>query len=164
MLTRWYVPNLPSSFTLMDQIQKQVDEMFANPTSGLFQDLMTGRFSPFEAAPRLYLKKDEHGQHLFAELPGVDAKDLKVQVEDDVLSISAVREVAAPEGYVARRSERSAYTIDKRIRLPFRVDSSKVSAELKNGVLSVSLPRRAEEAPRTIAIQTASAPAQPKQE
>ena len=164
MLTRWYVPNLPSSFTLMDQLQKQVDEIFANPASGLFQDLMTGRFSPFEAAPRLFLKKDEHGHQLYAELPGVAAKDLKLQVEEDILSISAVRSVEVPEGFVARRTERAAYTIDKRIRLPYRVDASQVSAEFRNGVLSVRLPRRADDEPRTITIRTPEELPTPKAE
>jgi HSP20 family protein len=89
-----------------------------------------------------------------AELPGVKKEDVKVGIEDGVLSISGERkfeEETKKENYL--RVERSYGAFTRSFTLPTRVDSSKVAAEFKDGLLQVTLPKRKEAKPKGIEVK-----------
>jgi HSP20 family protein len=101
------------------------------------------------------LNVSEDGESIFvrAELPGVNAKDLKISVHDNNLLIEGERKIAAEGGGVSyHRREREAGTFQRIISLPTRVDAGKVTAVCKNGVLTVALPKAAEAKPRQISV------------
>ncbi len=77
-----------------------------------------------------------------ADLPGVDKKDIKIDVRDNVLEISAQRKIEKEEkedGFL--RHERRFSQFYRAIRLPAPVDKSKAKASFNNGVLEITLPK-----------------------
>jgi HSP20 family protein len=77
-----------------------------------------------------------------ADLPGVDKKDIKIDVRDNVLEISAQRKTEKEEkegGFL--RHERRFNQFYRAIRLPALVDKSKAKASFNNGVLEITLPK-----------------------
>jgi HSP20 family protein len=99
---------------------------------------------------------DNHDLVVKAELPDMTREDIEVTVENNVLTLKGTKKFA---GDVTedqfRRIERSYGTFSRSFTLPTTVDASKVSAEYKNGVLTVKLPFREEAKPRTINIEAA---------
>jgi HSP20 family protein len=90
------------------------------------------------------------------ELPGVAPEAIEVALENDLLAIRAERGQAAPrEGEIAHRRERPWGRIERRVELPYRVDSSRVDARYEHGVLEVKLPRAVEDKPKVIEIRVA---------
>ena len=90
---------------------------------------------------------------LKAELPGIDPKDVEVRVEDNTLYLKGERKF---EKEVKEENlhhvERSYGAFNRTFALPGSIDSEKVQAEYKNGVLTLSMPKREEAKPKTIKI------------
>jgi HSP20 family protein len=89
-----------------------------------------------------------------AELPGVKKEEVKVGIEDGVLSISGehkFEEETRKENYL--RVERSYGAFTRSFTLPTRVDSTRISAEFKDGLLQVTLPKREEAKPKGIEVK-----------
>jgi HSP20 family protein len=87
------------------------------------------------------------------ELPEMKREDIKVTVENSVLTIEGERKVdasIAPEHY--HRIERASGAFRRSFTLPSTVDASRVSAGYQDGVLTVTLPRREDTRPRQIQI------------
>jgi len=89
-----------------------------------------------------------------ADLPGVEEKDLEVTLTGNRLTISGKREAERNEdGTTWYTYERSYGSFSRTFTLPEGVDTDRVDGELKNGVLTVHLPKRAELKPRKISIK-----------
>jgi HSP20 family protein len=91
-----------------------------------------------------------------AELPGMTRDDIEVTVENSTLVLKGTKKFdteVKEENY--RRVERAYGTFHRSFTLPSTVDTSKVSADYKNGVLTVKLPFREEARPRTINVDVA---------
>jgi len=91
-----------------------------------------------------------------AELPGVDAKQVQIALEDGTLKLSgsrAAEELKAGETY--HRQERPHGKFARTFRLPFNAEGDKVSASYKNGILRITVPRAESDKPRKIAISAA---------
>jgi HSP20 family protein len=110
--------------------------------------------------PRLSMLAFDNRYVIECDLPGVTIENVTLQIEDNVLSISGKRTVAASDDNVkVLFNERSASEFSRRIQLARDVDQSAVDAELQNGVLRITIPKRSEVLPRRIEIkrgQTAS--------
>jgi HSP20 family protein len=94
---------------------------------------------------------------LKAELPDVGKEDVSVTVENNTLTLSGERKFdneVKKEHY--HRLERSYGSFSRSFSLPTTVDSAKIAAEFKHGVLTIRLPFREEAKPRSIAIDIAS--------
>ena len=100
----------------------------------------------------VYREKDD--LVIKAELPGVKKKDLDISLEDDILTIKAekTREETTEdaEHYL---TERHFGTFTRRMKLPFPVDSEKISTTFKNGLLEMKLPKSEEAGPKKIEIK-----------
>ena len=89
-----------------------------------------------------------------AELPGVEKKDVKLSVEDRVLLISGHRDQEKEEkGKRYHRVERAYGRFARSFTVPDSVDGQKVTAELKNGMLTVRLPKSEKARPKSIEVQ-----------
>lgn len=97
----------------------------------------------------------DDGLRLYAELPGFEAKDIEITVEDEVLTLRGHREATAPEGYTVHRKERGDLRIARTLRLPWRVDAEGIEATLTNGVLQMTIPKALEARPRKIEVRSA---------
>ena len=100
---------------------------------------------------------EAHDLVLKAELPGMTREDIEVVVENSTLVLKGTKKFNADvkdENY--RRIERTYGTFHRSFTLPNSVDASKVTADYKNGVLTVKLPFREEAKPRTINVEVAA--------
>jgi HSP20 family protein len=92
-----------------------------------------------------------------AELPDMTREDIEVTVEHDTLTLRGTRKLPADvKEEQFRRVERSYGTFNRSFTLPKTVDAAKVTADYKNGVLTVKLPFREESRPRTINVEVAA--------
>ncbi len=88
-----------------------------------------------------------------AELPGIDAADLDINVVNNQLTIKGERKKDKPaEDAVCHRCERGAGAFVRTVSLPFAVESEKVSAGYDKGVLTITLPRNEATKPKRIEI------------
>ena len=104
--------------------------------------------------PRADVVETEDGFDIEAELPGLAAKDVKIEVADGVITISGEKKSEKQEktkGY--HQQERSYGSFCRSFRLPASVDEKQVSASFENGVLRVSLPKQDEAKPRLVEIK-----------
>jgi HSP20 family protein len=91
---------------------------------------------------------------LTAELPGMDAKDIQVSVEGTTVTIGGERKIDYGNGDTSsHRLERQSGRFRRAFELPVAVDSAKVEAMHKNGVLMLRLPKTAEHRPRQVSVQ-----------
>ncbi len=121
-----------------------------------------------DSRPRLMpmdLSRDADRYVLNADLPGIDPSSVDIDVDGQVLSIRAERPAPAADGMTWIARERSTGTFLRRFTLGQNVDTSSISANYENGVLSVVIPVAEKAKPRKIAVQTAAsasaAPAKP---
>jgi HSP20 family protein len=153
MLTR-FVP-FDRTFTLMDEWRRHMDRAlgdldFPSLPAGTFED----PWSLSEATwPRVNVHDTGTSLLFTAEVPGMKDQDLKIQLENDVLTVSGERKTAAPAGYTAHRRERGSASFTRAFTLPCKVDADRVNASLKDGVLSLEMPKVPEAKPRQIAIR-----------
>jgi HSP20 family protein len=91
---------------------------------------------------------------LTAELPGVEIEDLEISINDDVLTLRGNKRIEEIADARYHRRERQCGEFTRTLRLPYRVQDDSVEATLRNGILSLSLPRAEEEMPRKIAVKT----------
>jgi HSP20 family protein len=91
---------------------------------------------------------------LRADLPGLDEKDVSIEVEGDVLTVSGERKAEHEErGEGFHRIERSYGSFRRSLTLPEGVDPQSVSAMFDKGVLEVRIPKPEERKPRRVAIR-----------
>jgi len=92
---------------------------------------------------------------LEAEIAGMDENDLRIETCDDVLTIAGERRLPKFEGYSVHRQERSDVRFSRSFTFPQKIDFEHVSAETKNGILTVRLPKAPESKPRAISVTVA---------
>ena len=104
--------------------------------------------------PLMNLVESEKESVLEMELPGVSKEDLKISLEKDILTIAGERKAQGiPEDAKWIRSESVSGKFQRTIELPHPVDPKAITAELKSGILRVTLPKGEEVRPREIAIR-----------
>ena len=125
----------------------------------LFEDLMpTSRMGEEEHTtgtfyPAVDIYEGENEITLKAELPGIDKKDVHVDINVGVITLRGERKIEKEnkkENY--HRVERSYGIFNRSFTLPTTVDPGKVKANYKDGVLSVTLPRKEEAKPKSIPV------------
>jgi HSP20 family protein len=90
---------------------------------------------------------------LTTELPGIEKEELILEVREDVLRLAGARNIKYDEGCSCHRLERKGLKFDRSLKLPFRIESTKIRADYKDGLLTVSLPRAESDKPKQIAIK-----------
>lgn len=101
------------------------------------------------------LREDDENFVLAAELPGIAPEQLELAAGDDWIELRATRQLGVPEGFELRRRERADYQFGRRFTLPKRIASERVEATLRDGLLTVTLPKHASAGPRTIEVKAA---------
>ena len=92
-------------------------------------------------SPEVDISEDDHGYVLKADLPEMKKDDVRVTVEDGILSVSGERKTEKEDHKKKfHRIERSFGTFRRSFTLPEDADSTKVTAEFRDGVLKVHLP------------------------
>ena len=147
MLTRW--TDFDRSVTAMDEFRRRMDRLF-DEVDGRRLPGYSGQEAPW---PRANLWDTGANLVFTAEVPGLTEKDLKLTVHQDVLALEGERKVQAPEGYSVHRRERVGFRFARSFTLPCAVDMERTAASVKNGVLTVTLPKAPEARPRQIQVR-----------
>jgi HSP20 family protein len=104
--------------------------------------------------PSVDILEKEGNIVLRAELPGMNEKEIELKVEGDTLILKGERKMESEDkksNY--HRIERSYGSFTRSFRLPDTVDSEKIDADYKNGVLTITLPKKPEVKPREIPVK-----------
>jgi HSP20 family protein len=122
--------------------------------SRMFDDRLYRPGESMGWTPACDIYEDEEGVSLRFELAGVEAKDVDIRFENGVLTLRGERKLEKEdkrENY--HRIELGYGTFTRSFSLPGTVDAEKIRAEAKNGVLAVTLPKKAEARPRSIQVK-----------
>jgi HSP20 family protein len=124
-----------------------------------FWDRFFGGRSPAESpwgwTPSVDVSETDGKVQVKAELPGFEAKDIDVDVTDNVLTLSGEKkkeEEQKGERFYCR--ERYAGAFNRSFRLPAGVESDKVDAAFKNGVLTITIPKSEESKQKKIEVKS----------
>jgi len=139
-------------FTLINQFQNDVNRLFdARPggTRGERSAAATGDWVPPVDI------REEAGQYVIhADVPGVEAKDIEVTLENGILTLRGTRaaqDAAAGNGF--KRRERPVGSFYRRFVMPDTADAEGITAQGKNGVLQVVIPKRHKAQARRIQVE-----------
>ncbi|HEY7637149.1 MAG TPA: Hsp20/alpha crystallin family protein [Gemmatimonadales bacterium] len=100
--------------------------------------------------------EDERAVKIVAEIPGVRSEDVKITLENNLLTIRGEKRQEAEEGNErVHRYERSYGSFERTFALPRSVDPDQIQASNENGVLTVTLPKVEKARPREIPVQAA---------
>ena len=102
--------------------------------------------------PLVDIYEDTSGITLKADLPGVSREQLEVQVEGDTLTLQGDVAIDMPEDMEATYADVNTMRYRRSFTLSRELETDKISAEIKNGELTLSMPKRAELQPRKIEI------------
>jgi HSP20 family protein len=138
--------DVAGSATAFEQLRRELDRVFVD-----FERTAPARFE--RGAPQLAVADDGTGYVVRVELPGVAEKDIEISITGNTLSLKAQRKVEAPAGHSAHRTERTGWTLHRSLEFPLQVDTGAASAELKHGVLTVTLPKTKEAQPKQISVK-----------
>jgi HSP20 family protein len=112
------------------------------------------RFAPGPAGwtPPVDLHETADAYVITAEIPGLAREDLDIQLQDTRVTLSGVRRERRSESDEYHRIERGHGAFSRTFQLPLPVDPDRVTADLRNGVLTVTCPKSADAAGRRIRI------------
>jgi len=142
--------NLP--FFDRDNFLTPFDRMFDQMVEAQYPEVTrTVGVKPFQgtAYPKVNVYEYDDKIGIVAEIPGLDKKQLKVEVEENMLTISGDKHtVADDKGAKVLRRELKASSFKRSFELGELLDGDNVSAKFKDGILSVSIPKTEPELPK----------------
>ncbi len=149
-LTRW------EPFRELTSLQDRMNRLFQDAWSGTGlpgaqagqESLVSGSF-----IPPVDVYEDEHNIVLKMEIPGIDQKDLDIRLENNVLTVRGERKLESEEKEENfQRIERRYGGFTRSFTLPNTVDTENVNADYENGVLKITMAKRAEAKPKQIKV------------
>lgn len=148
-LVRW-----SDGFREFAQLQDRINRVFTDAYGRSDEGLMTsGNWVP----PVDIYQNGDHEVVLKAELPDMTREDIDITVDNGTLTIRGEKKFSSEVKEDSfRRIERRYGTFSRSFSLPQTVDTARVGAEYKNGVLTVRLPLREEAKPRQIKVDVAA--------
>ena len=142
MLTRW------DPFREIDSLQRGINRLF-DEAGSTRRDVSDAVW-----VPAVNTLEDKDSFTISCDLPGMEQKDVKVNLDNNVLTISGTRTLENEEkrdNY--QRIECACGTFSRAFTLPRTVDEGKIEANMEKGVLKIRLPKREESKPKQIAIK-----------
>jgi HSP20 family protein len=143
-------------YSLIDQLQK---EFFKSTLRDPFaREAVTEDNSEIAVShwrPAVDIKEEKDRYVIHADLPGVEAKDIEITMENGLLTLKGQRaseKTEDREGY--KRVERVRGTFYRSFSLPDTADAAKVEAKSKDGVLEIVLPKLEKSQPRRITVNS----------
>src|SRR5881392_2497597 len=141
-----------SGFNRLSNLRDELDTFFEMPFWSNF-GRQSQLFSGWSPALDLYQNNDN--VIVRVELPGMRKEDIEISLQDGMLTIGGERKSETGDngaGEKAARTERFTGKFRRSITLPTRVDSNKVNATYKDGLLTVTLPKAEEAKPKQIQV------------
>jgi HSP20 family protein len=142
------------SFPQFHQLRDEVDRLFSNlaahPTVTGATRLVTGR-----EFPPVNLWEDNDNVYAECELPGVRTEDLDISVVGNELSIKGRRSQTPEPQATFHRRERGVGPFSRTLQVPAEIAAEQVQANLREGVLCVTMPKAESAKPRKVQVRTA---------
>ena len=135
----------------MNNLTRYSQARFLEPFFGRFNfmdDALTGG----TWAPAVDVAEDAEKIPVKVEVPGMEEKDLRVNFEDGLLTVSGERQFERKEDRNYHRIERAYGSFVRTFSLPRSVDATGIVASYRNGVLEIEIPKKEEAKPRQIQI------------
>jgi HSP20 family protein len=127
--------------TEMETLHRTIDRLFADAWGGSFAPSLLSTSNTL-VTPRLDAAEDDRAFRISVELPGMSDKDVAVTVDNRVLTIRGEKkEEQEKKDKDVYRRERAYGSFRRTIELPTEVDSAKIEAKFKDGVLTIELPK-----------------------
>ncbi|MGF1480766.1 MAG: Hsp20/alpha crystallin family protein [Cyanophyceae cyanobacterium] len=140
-LIRW------EPFQEMTRLQRDMNRLFDGLSSTNTEELGAA------FVPAAEMEETPEAIHLKLEVPGMDAKDLDIQVSAEAIAISGERkEETKTEEKGMTRSEFRYGSFRRVISLPTRIQNNSVNAEYKDGILNLTLPKAEEEKNKVVKV------------
>lgn len=133
-------------YRAINELQQQMERLWNERNSN------QGRETNWH--PVIDIFETENELVLLSELPGLQDSDFKLSIENNVLTLSGERKLVSGNQYKVYRQERPIGTFQRSFSLPANFDASKVNANFEQGILRISLPKKAEARPREITVKT----------
>lgn len=150
-LGNWFTP-APSLFREFDDMRRSMDRLFGGLLASPWSEAGVAGIQP-GAGFDLY--EDKESFRLTVELPGLEEKDVQINVTTDSVSISGERseeEKGTEDGtYHYRRTARGSFS--RSFRLPVEIDPDSAKASMKHGVLKIVLPKSQVARARTVKVE-----------
>ncbi len=147
-LVRW------DPFRELEEVSDRLNRMFARPATRATNGKETMIVADW--TPSVDISETDGEYQIKAEIPDVKKEDVKVTLEDGVLTIQGERKHEKEEkGKKYHRIERSYGSFVRTFSLPDVIDEDKVKAEFKEGVLNLSLPKSEKAKPKAIDVKVA---------
>lgn len=150
MPTRYTAPVLPEMTSMARRLNRLLDEAFQTPMwSREDSGSVTSAWLP---AVDVFEEKD--AVRIMAELPGVKADEVKISLENNVLTIRGEkRQVAEERTERVHRYERCYGTFERSFTVPTTIDADHIKAAYEDGVLTLTLPKVEKAKPRQISVE-----------
>jgi len=132
----------------LDQLRDEVNRVF----SGVMENFNGAWFAPGRNVPAVNVWELPEILQLELEVPGVKNDQIDLAVAENELTISVQRPESTNEGATYHRRERSVGNFQRVVPLPVLVDAERVTADLHDGVLTVTLPKAESAKPRKIQV------------
>jgi HSP20 family protein len=134
-------------FEHLDRVRQQMERFFGD--SSTFERGLTGA----GVFPQINLTEDADKYYVRAELPGIMSDEIEIQATGKSLSISGERKIESPDdGVRYHRREREAGRFSRVIAMPGEIDAARIEARLRDGILTVFVPKAEAAKPRQISI------------
>jgi HSP20 family protein len=139
-------------FRELSDVQSRMNRLFGEFYGRRSEDDLMPRSTWW---PPVDIYENDHQELVIkAELPDMKRDDIKLVVDDNMLTISGEKKFDSEmKDESCHRVERTYGQFSRSFSLPTTIDTGKVSAEYKNGVLTVKLPKREEAKPKQIAVK-----------
>ncbi|MFT5426124.1 MAG: HSP20 family protein [Gammaproteobacteria bacterium] len=142
-------------FNLLDRLQKELN--LKNVLDPYVKDVVGDDNSDVVTShwrPAVDIKEEDNRFVIYADLPGVDPKDIEITMEQGVLTLKGKRfEETKEEREGYKRVERVSGNFYRRFSLPETADAERIEAEGKNGVLQITLPKHEKVQARKITVK-----------
>ncbi len=136
----------------INRLRSEMDRLFDSAFEGFPRLTRDAWFAP--TSPAVNVWEDTDNVYAEAELPGLKLDDIELLVMGDELTIKGERKDVCEDEVSYHRKERGAGSFNRVFRLPVGVDAEKVEATLRDGVLTVTMPKADEAKPRKIEVKT----------
>jgi HSP20 family protein len=130
---------------------KTLQQRFFEPFFGRF-NFVDDQLTSGTWAPPVDVAEDVNHILVKVEVPGMEEKDLRVNFEDGLLTVSGERQFERKEDRNYHRIERAYGSFVRTFSLPRTVDAGAITANYRNGVLEIEIPKKEEAKPKQIAI------------
>lgn len=146
----WALPYPTRGFGDLDALRRQMDALLSSAFEPSRFDRSRAQGHYFR--PEMTMHESADALQLVADLPGLSREHVSLTLDRGTLTLSGRRSVSSPKGYDAHRRERADYEFTRSYALPCEVDAEKATATVREGVLTITLPKVPEVKPRRIAI------------